>query len=330
VQAGVLLGELGDPRPGVCTLPPAMVRIEGGSLVVGITPQRAQEEGTVIEHWTLRHGSKERAAYAKTWPQFWINDQAVTLPAFEIARYTVTNAQYKLFLDNDGYNPSSPWWDEYGHMWLCRDDTTLGDVWHYRQRKNKHQPAWWEDSVFGIARPNHPVVGVSWYEATAFCRWLTQSRTYNPQGYVYRLPSEIEWEFAARGEAGRLYSWGDAELTAELANCIPPDHDDFLQGSYGATTAVGCFPKDCTPEGIYDLVGNVWEWTRSLNYSYPYLSDDGRESDQVASEDGILFRGSCWGDPTLMNPLTQRISRNPDVAQHVLGFRLVRYPPDHT
>jgi formylglycine-generating enzyme required for sulfatase activity len=252
------------------------------------------------------------------------------MTSFEIAPYTVTNAQYKLFMDNNGYDAEASWWDEFGQAWLQRDDDTLTDVWHVRQRKNKKQPAFWGNPLLGIARPNHPVVGISWYEAMAFCRWLTQNTAYNPEGHIYLLPSEMEWEYAARGTAGRSYPWGEEEPTTEWANYMAPDSNDFSRGPYGATAAVGCFPRDCTPEGVYDLVGNIWEWTQSLAYPYPYLPDDGREATLVPYEAGIIFRGACWGDAMVFSPLPQRVSRNPDVALQVLGFRLVRYPPNKT
>jgi formylglycine-generating enzyme required for sulfatase activity len=92
---------------------------------------------------------------------------------------------------DDGYNSSQPWWDDAGRAWI---NST-------RQRR----PADWENKRFGIARPNHPVVNVSWYEASAFCRWLSQHAIYNPDGHTYVLPSEAEWEFAARGLEQRPY-----------------------------------------------------------------------------------------------------------------------------
>src|SRR5215211_779422 len=112
--------------------------------------------------------------------------------------------------------------------------------------------------------PNHPVVGISWYEAMAFCRWLTQQ-----QEYVYTLPSEAEWEYAARGAARRIYPWGDTEPDGERAN---------FDGTHNGTTAVGCFASGATPEELLDMAGNVWEWTRSEYRPYPYDQNDGRET----------------------------------------------------
>src|SRR5262249_37753524 len=112
------------------------------------------------------------------------------LTGFDIARYLITNAQFKLFMDDDGYNPAQPWWDVAGKVWL--------------HKNAKPEPSQWDNSSIGIARPNHTVVGVSWYEAIAVCRCLTQQQTYNPQEHDYTLPSEAEWEFVARGIMRRV------------------------------------------------------------------------------------------------------------------------------
>src|SRR5262249_58597137 len=131
-----------------------------------------------------------------------------------------------------------------GKMWLRRD--------------RRQQPSQWDDHRFGKIHPNHPVVGVTWYEAMAFCRWLTQTLN---DGAIYTLPSEAEWEHAARGTARRPYAWGDDVPDGERAN---------FNGTYSSTTAVGCFLLGATSQGVLDLAGNVWEWTRSEYRPYPY------------------------------------------------------------
>lgn len=115
-----------------------------------------------------------------------LNFYPLTLPAFELARYPITNAQFALFMADDGYNALHDWWDAAGKTWLRED--------------RRQQPSEWANERFGRVRPNHPVVGVTWYEASAFCRWLTQQLN---DGYDYRLPSEAEWEYAARGTQRR-------------------------------------------------------------------------------------------------------------------------------
>jgi formylglycine-generating enzyme required for sulfatase activity len=232
VRAGMLLGHIGDPRPGVCDLPPAMVRIEGGNFLIGSTPEEAEQAWSAYQ----QAGSPERNT--REWIDSEINDHPIAIVTFEIARYPVTNVQYTLFIDDHGYRPDQPWWDIAGRAWL--DD------------ERRWQPSHWDDQRFGQTRPNHPIVGASWYEAMAFCRWLTWKLG---DGFIYQLPSEAEWEYAARGVARRLYPWGEQEPDGERVS---------FDRIYKGTTALGCFPAGATPEGVYDLAGGMWEWTRSI------------------------------------------------------------------
>ena len=124
--------------------------------------------------------------------------------------------------------------------------------------------------------PPHPVVGVSWYEALAFTRWLTDTLREAGQlekTWGIRLPSELEWERAARGPDGIIYPWGNEEIT--------PDRANYRESGVGTTTAVGCFPQGRSlTHGLEDAGGNVWEWTRTLwgsRFKAPYDATDGRE-----------------------------------------------------
>jgi formylglycine-generating enzyme required for sulfatase activity/energy-coupling factor transporter ATP-binding protein EcfA2 len=320
VQAGVYLGWLGDPRPGVCTLPPAMVRIEGGEFVIGSTPEVAEVAGKAYEQYYLDQGDKETAERARKWPEDEINDQPLILPTFEIARYPLTNAQWKLFIDDDGYNPDAPWWDEAGRAWLRRDDQATEGLASYQRRNYKQHPEWWRNNELGIARPNHPVVGISWYEAVAFCRWLTKHQTYNPDGYTYLLPSEAEWEYAARRATRRTYPWGNEEPDAEHAN---------FDSVYNNTTAVGCFAPGVTPEGqIHDLAGNVWEWTRSEYRDYPYDPADGREDMNTPVDKTLVLRGGGWNDQSNDLRASYRLLLAPVARSGNIGCRLARRLPE--
>jgi formylglycine-generating enzyme required for sulfatase activity len=166
----------------------------------------------------------------------------------------------------------------------------------------------------GKDHPNYPLVGVNWYEAVAFCRWLTRHLN---DGGTYMLPSELEWEYACRGVARRIYAWGNQTPDGERAN--------FAQTHHG-TTAVGCFPAGATPEGLLDMAGNVWEWDRSEYRDYPYNPNDGREDAQNLDKKRFIMRGGGWGD----RPIHLRPSRRDFFvpAQHGrdISFRLARHP----
>jgi formylglycine-generating enzyme required for sulfatase activity len=318
VRAGALLGRLGDPRPGVCDLPPTMIEFTGGTFVIGSTPEQAEDAGKAYEQYWLDQGNKETAQSARTWPQDEINDQPSTVAPFAIGRYPVTNAQYARFLADDGYNPSRPWWDDAGQAWLARDDAATEDLESWRQRAYKQQPEFWDNERFGQTRSNHPVVGVSWYEAVAFCAWLSQHPVYNPQGYVYRLPTEAEWEYAARGMARRIYPWGKEAPDGERAN---------FDQIYDGTSAVGCFPLGATAENVHDLAGNVWEWTGSVYTPYPYDPDDGREQLDNPAEKYFTLRGGGWNNPSINLRASARNNNLPDYHYNNVGFRLARRPP---
>lgn len=129
-----------------------------------------------------------------------------------------------------------------------------------------------------LSRPDHPVTSISWVEAVTYCTWLGQVT-----GTSCRLPTEAEWEKAARGPDGRIYPWG-MEWDRDLANT--PD------GGLGQTAPVGFYPDAASPYGIQDLVGNVWEWCNSLYRPYPYTPFDGRE--EFCTAGTRVLRGSAW------------------------------------
>lgn len=161
------------------------------------------------------------------------------LPSFFIDRNLVTIEQYARFIRAKG--PVGP----KGEMYLdvADDDNRIhpvGDSWQV-------EPGW----------ENHPASEMAWHGAVAYCKWLEK-----------RLPSEAEWEKAARGGDRRLYPWGNGPPTPELA---------FFGGYRGESVPVGRYPKGRSPYGVMDMAGQVWEWTRSIAQSYPYDPKDGRE-----------------------------------------------------
>ena len=152
----------------------------------------------------------------------------------------------------------------------------------------------------------HPVNEVTWYGAQAFCAWRG-----------LRLPTEAEWEAAARGREGRIYPWGNQPPTPERAI--------FGRGS-NETEAVGSRPAGATPEGVHDLAGNVAEWTSTLYQPYPYRRDDGREAPDTPGE-----RVTRGGDhvfdstsETLRAAFRAGFSRNITSGHRHIGFRCAR------
>ncbi len=169
----------------------------------------------------------------------------------------------------------------------------------------RSQPYFWADSRFN--QDNQPVVGVNWFEALAYAAWLGRVT-----GKLYRLPTEVEWEWAAR-RSGRRYPWGEAwDATA----C------NWSGSRLNRPAPVGVFPHGATPDGLHDLAGNVYEWTASLYRPYPYQPDDGREDLDAA---GLrVMRGGSWYTGQGYVRCGFRYWDNPWFRLGNLGYRLAR------
>ena len=217
------------------------------------------------------------------------------MPAYWIGKTEVTNAQFRPFVEGDGYT-NRAYWDDTG--------------WQWRMAQGQTQPGCWDDPNFNSAK--QPVACVSWYEAMAYARWLSAKT-----GLNFNLPTEAEWEHAARGADGRIYPWGD---TWELGRA------NTSEAELGRTTPVGRYPSGASPYGALDMAGNLWEWTRSIYIPYPYNALDGREDLRDPAGKRFTLRGGSWD---LVSPSSRTATRCCRVLvkefQNV-GLRLVRYP----
>ena len=259
-EVGRILSALGDPRPDVFCPIPALVDVPAGEFVMGTTEEVAQE---VIKK------------FGKDWER-WIKDEMprhrVTLKTYRIGKYPVTNAQYRRFVEDGGYT------DKHRDCW-----TEAG--WRWRESENIEKPAadYWDSPEWNL--DNHPVVGVSWYEAIVYCNWLAKT---NPQKRKFRLPTEAEWEKAARSDDGREYPWV-GEFDSEKANTS--------ESGIRRTTAVGLFPHGESPYHALDMAGNAWEWCSSHGYDKYKYKSSGPEEDgagNLESNEGRALRGGSW------------------------------------
>jgi formylglycine-generating enzyme required for sulfatase activity len=211
----------------------------------------------------------------------------VTLAAYSIDRFPVTNAQYAQFLN----------------VVKARSSTTPRpfDFDDPDARIHERNGRWTADAGF----ENHPVTEVPWSAALAYCRWRSA-----------RLPTEAEWEKAARGSDARRYPWGN-----EL-----PNRERAQYGSaYGETAPVDAHPAGTSPYGVRDMAGNTWEWVSSAYREYPYRADDGREDAKTGPVRATRGGGHDSSEAEITT--TQRgrnLSRNPASGHHNIGFRCAR------
>jgi gamma-glutamyl hercynylcysteine S-oxide synthase len=228
----------------------------------------------------------------------------VYVPDFQIARFPVTVAEYACFVRSghlappNPYHLLNPWGRTFLWSWrITLDRSAFKFGW-------KHQ----------LSRPEHPVVNISWFDAAAYAAWLAAVT-----GKPWRLPSEAEWEKAARWDPAtgkaRTYPWGDVFDTVRA---------NTEEGGIGGTTPIGSYPAGASPCGAQDMAGNVWEWTRSRYGPYPYLATDGREDVVlVGPEDTIVRRGGEWEDDRWPARAAFRGREWANDRNGATGFRLV-------
>jgi formylglycine-generating enzyme required for sulfatase activity len=229
--------------------------------------------------------------------------QRRTEPDFWIARYPVTYAQYRAFLEApDGFR-NRHWWDG------------LAAPKGHADAPGKQRFQYW----------NHPAENVSWYDAIAFCRWLTARAREHPDllpdglrgrdGWRITLPTEWQWEKAALGCDGRQFPWGPeykqgyANIGETYGRQVGPH---YLQ----KTSAVGMYPQGASPYGVLDLSGNVWEWCLN-EYDRPERTQEEGDANRV-------LRGSSWNVIVEYASALARLRHWNDLRNdHYVGFRLV-------
>jgi formylglycine-generating enzyme required for sulfatase activity len=208
------------------------------------------------------------------------------LPDYYLAKTPVTNTQYRAFV----------------------------------LATSREAPNGWVNRAPPRDEEDHPVVQVSWYDARDYCQWLSELT-----GRGYGLPSEAEWEKAARGTDGRIYPWGDQW---EVIFC------NSRESGLGRTTSVHAYPGGASPYGGLDMAGNVYEWTRSLwgesrnqlVYRYPYRPTDGRESLAAGRELLRVLRGGAFNNYLNYMRCADRYRLDPCAQNGPIGFRVVVRP----
>ena len=233
-----------------------------------------------------------------------------------IGKYPVTNAQYTRFIDDKGYERQE-FWSADGWAWRqgaeadlsSIDDKNLKQAYEtalaVRPLEQRDRPFWWNDIEY--ANPIVPVLGVTWFEAQAYARWLNSHTDLMriaeavPSGYLARLPMEEEWERAARGTDGREYPWGDS-FDFVRANVAEES------GKGIGATAVCTYPQGVSSAGVWGMSGNVWEWTGSA---------------WSAQNKSPVVRGGSWYYDRRLARCAVRLRFIPDDFDDGIGFRVV-------
>ncbi len=217
-------------------------------------------------------------------------------------------------MGSDEYRDSKPRFNlNLDAYWIGKHEVTNRQFAAFVQATGYQAEGNWRQS-FKPGLENHPVVSVSWYDAQAYCRWAG-----------LRLPTEAEWEKAARGLDGRLYPWGDT-WDAQKCNNRDLKRPDLLARMASVhngrgTLPIGSFPEGASPFGLLDAAGNVFEWTTSPFDPYPYRTDDGREANDDPIE--VSLRGGGWAYRHVGFFRTDTRSRcKPPIFTFFVGFRV--------
>jgi formylglycine-generating enzyme required for sulfatase activity len=232
--------------------------------------------------------------------------------AFAIAKYPVTNAQFRKFVDGAKGYTQRKWWTEAG--WEAREQGWDWDSVKYEWKptwKAWTEPRFWKDKKWN--GDEYPVVGISWYEAIAFCRWLSEA-----SGENILLPTDQQWQRAAQAlpdgrDSGYAYPWGPDWDSERCNNSVGKDTRENRTSS---VTRYEGKDKGDSPCGVVDMVGNVWEWCLT---AYETGSDD------LDGTDVRVLRGESWyGHVTAFFCADVRVDYDPLEGHDVTGFRCAR------
>ena len=273
--------------------PPEMVKVPASPFFMGSTDQQT----TVAVSQAVSQDPNPA-----DWVKYEKRQHTLTLPTYWIGKTEVTNAQFRPFVEGDGYT-NREYWTEAG--------------WAWRQKYTITQPEYWNDAKWN--GPNYPVVGVSWFEAVAYCRWLSKQT-----GIEFRLPSEAEWEKAARGPDGLIWPWGNT-WDAKRANSS--------ESRLNQTTPVGSYPTGASPYGALDMAGNVREWCATkFGKGYPYDTREDEWDEAYLEADAtyrVLRGGAFWSDMTFVRGASRFNNTDYPHVRHrsYRGLRVVSHSP---
>jgi formylglycine-generating enzyme required for sulfatase activity len=289
--------------PADASLGDAWTRPADGMMMVYVPPGEFQMGSTDDEvDYALPLCREYQSACGRDWFEREQPAHTVALDGFWIDRTEVTNAQFAAFLNEEGNQ------EEGGLNWLILES----DGCLVEHVDGEFQPK--------SGYSDHPVVMVSWYGAAAYCRWAGG-----------RLPTEAQWEYAARGPEGRLFPWGNEMDGTRLnycdANCdlgyLQPSDESFDDG-YVRSAPIGSYPAGASWVGALDMAGNVWEWAANWYEEYP--SERQENPTGPSTGDRLVLRGGAWFSSWYEVRTAHRGKTHPYLTDIGFGFRCVASP----
>lgn len=271
---------------------PDMISIPGGLFTMGCVEGRDNVAGNCVEN--------EKPA------------QPVNVDAFKLAKTEVTLAQFRAFIDDTAYQTTA---EQAGSCWSRQSN----GVWSYAQGHS------WQDLGFAQT-DNDPVACISWHDAQAYTEWLS-----GKTGETYRLPTEAEWEYAARAGTEFAYSWGQCTSGCKHANMADAKGQAFFDDwaardcapcndGYSYTAPVAHYQAN--PFGLHDMHGNVWEWTQDTYRSYSNDDETAEHSAHSAHSDKRVYRGGSWDEEPWQIRAAYRQAAPENHRHSLIGFRV--------
>lgn len=237
----------------------------------------------------------------------------VFVEAFYIDKYEVTNARFQQFVDATGYRSEA----ERAGGGKIRAQGNGKEKWESVSDASWRSPKGRGSTIVGLE--THPVVQVTWKDAQAYCQWTGK-----------RLPTEAEWEKAARGTDGRVYPWGNAPDHTRVnfcdRRCAFPEHDKTADDAYAETAPVGSYEAGQSPYGVYDMAGNVWEWVADWYDTTYYQRSPERNPQGPTTGSQVVIRGGSWLYPAPTFRVPARSGVPPDRRNNNIGFRCAKTP----
>lgn len=336
-QAGFILGRIGDPRfrveniNGINIVLPHMIEVSSGEYIIGANDddilaspnERPSQPRNIAGFWISKYpitnyqfrcfieneGYKDIRNWQTPVAKEWLLNLSFSGGQFEawinIWKHLKSNHDWReVYEKNKKLPPNSLKY--YEHIVNLSEEEFREELTSKSKKKSREKPHFWDDNFYN--NPSQPVVGITWFEADAYCCWL--SRITNN---VYRLPTEFEWEASLRVFNRKIYPWGDNWIE-ESANTV--ECRIWRPSPVGLFTSVGCL----SAIGIEEPVGNIWNWTSS---TYRYYSNK-ENNDYSESLGEKVLRGGSWSSSFKYARVSTRVRDNPEYYDKNIGFRLVR------